>query len=174
MTPRKQTPLLLAAIALLATGCGSSKSNAQAPATTDTHKTSTQTSETALKNAVRAAIRANVRLATYVLWHNQIPAWATRSTRGPALKALRDSAAARRRQGIQIKNLSGHYTITSTVLAPSYTGATAVINSHQRVAPYKGGRRLGRAIVGNDHARIRLRRLDNTSHFIVWTVSPIR
>jgi hypothetical protein len=174
MSARRQTTLLLAGVALLTAGCGGSNDMAAATSTTDAHTTSKQTREAELKGAVRAAIGANVRLSTYVLWHNQIPAWATQSTRGPALNALRVSAAARRRQGIRIKNLTGHYTITSIALAPSFTTATAVIKSHQRVAPYKGGRRLGRAIVGDDHARIQLHRIGNTPRFIVWTVSPIR
>ena len=109
-----------------------------------------------------------------MLWHNRIPAWATRSTRGPALKALRSAAATRRKQGIQIKNLSGGYTITSITLAPSYATATAVVRSHQRVAPYKAGHRLGKAISASDHARIQLHRLGNTHRFVVWRVSPIQ
>lgn len=165
-------PLLLAlAVATLAAGCGGSHPSAAPTTTTDAAATSTQTSEAALKAAVRAAIRANVHLSTYVLWHNTIPTWATQSTRGPALKALRASAATRRRQGIQIKNLSGGYTIVSIALAPSYATATAVIKSHQRVAPYKAGRRLGKAIVANVHAHVALHRLSNAMRFIVWSVS---
>jgi hypothetical protein len=174
MTAATRPLLLVFAVAALAAGCGGSNGSPAATNTTDTRPTSTRTSETALKAAVRAAIGANVRLSTYVLWHNQIPTWATQSTRGPALKALRASAATRRRQGIQIKNLSGHYTIVSITLTPSYTAATAVIKSHQRVAPYKAGHRLGRAIVGTDHARLQLHRLGNTQRFIVWNVVPIR
>lgn len=166
--------LVLVCVAALVAGCGGSNRSVAATKTTDTHATSTQTSETSLKAGVRAAIRANVRLSTYVLWHNRVPAWATQSTRGPALKALRDAAATRRRQGIQIKSLSGHYKVVSIALAPSYTEATAVIRSHQRVAPYKTGHRLGRAIVGDDHARVHLQRVGSTEHFVVWSVSPIR
>jgi len=166
--------LLLATVAALTAGCGGSNGSVAATSSSDAKATSTRVSEATLKAAVRAAIRANVRLSTYVLWHNQVPAWATQSTRGPALNALRASAAARRRQGIQIKNLSGRYTIISIALAPSYTAATAVIRTHQRVAPYEAGHRLGRAIVGTDHARLQLRRVGNSQRFIVWSVSPIR
>jgi hypothetical protein len=166
-------PLLLAlAVATLAAGCGGSHGSTAPTTTTDAAVT--QTSEAALKAAVRAAIRANVHLSTYVLWHNTIPNWAKQSTRGPALKALRASAATRRRQGIQIKNLSGGYTIVSIALAPSYATATAVIKSHQRVAPYKAGHRLGKAITGTDHARLQLHRLGNTRRFVVWNVAPIK
>jgi hypothetical protein len=165
--------LLLATVAALTAGCGGSNGSIAATTSTDA-KTTSRMSEATLKAGVRAAIRENVQLSTYVLWHNQIPAWATHSTRGPALSALRSAAATRRRQGIQIKNLSGHYTVTSIALAPSYAAATAVIRSHQRVAPYKAGHRLGRAIVGADHARVQLRRAGNSQRFIVWSVSPIR
>ncbi len=166
--------LLLATVAALTAGCGGSNGSIAATSSTDAKATSTRASEATLKAAVRAAIRANVQLSTYVLWHNQIPAWATHSTRGPALSALRSAAATRRRQGIQIKNLSGHYTVTSIALAPSYAVATAVIRSHQRVAPYKAGHRLGRAIVADDHARFELHRLANTDRFVVWRLTPIR
>lgn len=177
MTTPIRPALILSVVAALAAGCGGNGgSAAPRPSTADVTatSTSTRTSEAALNAAVRAAIRANVHLSTYVLWHNTIPSWATQSTRGPALKALRASAATRRRQGIQIKNLSGHYTIISIALAPSYTSATAVITSHQRVAPYKAGHRLGKAIVGADHARLQLHRLGNTGRFVVWKAAPIQ
>jgi hypothetical protein len=168
-------PLLLAiVVAALATGCGGSNNSVAAPSTTGATATSTRTSDASLKAGVRAALRANLRLSLYVLWHNHIPAWATQSTRGPALKALRASAASRRRQGIQIKNLRGHSTIISIELAQSYTSAIAEIRDTRSVAPYKAGHRLGRAIVGTDHSRVQLHRLGNTQRFIVWRVAPIR
>jgi hypothetical protein len=167
--------LLLATVAAISTGCGGASGNVAAPTTsTDAKSTSVQSSVPTLKAAVRTAIRANVQLSTYVLWHNNVPAWATRSTRGPALEALRSAAATRRKQGIQIKNLSGGYTITAITLASSYATATAVVRSHQRVAPYKSGRRLGKAISASDHARIELQRLANSERFIVWRVSTIQ
>jgi hypothetical protein len=175
MTTATRPLLLLALVAALNAGCGGA-SGKGAATTTSTHATTTsaQASAATLKAAVRTAIHANVQLSTYVLWHNRIPSWATRSTRGPALKALRSAAATRRKQGIQIKNLSGGYTITAITLASSYGTAIAVVRSHQRVAPYKSGRRLGRAIVGTDHARVQLHRVVNARRFVVWSVSPIR
>jgi hypothetical protein len=167
--------LLLATVAAISTGCGGASGNVAAPTTsTDATSTGAQSSVPTLKAAVRTAIHANVRLSSYVLWHNDIPAWATGSTRGPALNALRSAAATRRKQGIQIKNLSGSYTITGITLAPSYATATAVVRSHQRVVPYKSGRRLGKEISATDHARIQLHRLGNTERFIVWRVSTIQ
>jgi hypothetical protein len=173
MTTATRPLLLLATVAALTAGCGGSNGSIAATTSTDA-KTTSRVSEATLKAGVRAAIRANVQLSLYVLWHNQVPAWATRSTRGPALKALRGAASTRRRQGIQIKNLSGHYTIVSITLAPSYTTATAVVRDTRRVAPFKGGHRLGKAIVGTDHSRVQLRRAGNSQRFIVWSVSPIR
>lgn len=174
MTAATRSILLLAAVAVLAAGCGGASGNVAATTATTTRTDAkaqpTRTTEATLKAGVRAAIRANVHLSTYVLWHNSIPAWATQSTRGPALKALRTAAATRKKQGIQIKNLSGSYTLTAITLAPSYATATVVVKSHQRVAPYKGGRRLGRAITEDDHARIRLHRLGSTGRFVVWQV----
>jgi hypothetical protein len=174
MTATTRSLLVLISVALLAAGCGGSKGSVGITSTTDAKATSMQTSEALLKAAVRSAIRANVQLSLYVLWHNQVPSWATQSTRGPALKALRDAAATRRRQDISIKNLSGHYTIVSLSLAPSYMTAVAVVRDTRRVAPFKGGHRLGRAIVGTDHSRVQLRRVSNSQRFIVWSVSPIR
>ena len=175
MTTATRPLLLLATVAAISAGCGGASGNVAAPTTsTDAKSTSAQSSAVTLKAAVKTAIHANVQLSSYVLWHNSVPAWATRSTRGPALNALRSAAATRRKQGIQIKNLSGGYTITSITLAPSYATATAVVRSHQRVAPYKSGRRLGKAISASDHARIQLHRLANTQRFIVWRVSTVQ
>lgn len=174
MTATTRPLLTLAAVlALLAAGCGGSPS---VSGTTTTHLTaaSSQASEASLKSAVRAAIRANVRLSLYVLWHNDVPGWAIRSTRGPALKALRAAAAARRGQGIRIKNLSGHYTILSISLTPSYATATAVVRDTRRTVPFKAGHRLGKAIVGTDHSRVELHRVGDTRRFIVWSVSAVR
>ena len=175
MTAATRLLLLLGVVAAISVGCGgASGTPATAPTSTDTKSTSARASVAMLKAAVRTAIHANVQLSSYVLWHNSLPAWATHSTRGPALKALRDAAATRRKQGIQIKNLSGGYTITSITLAPSYAAATADVRSHQRVAPYKSGRQLGKAISASDHARIQLHRLANSRRFIVWRVSTLQ
>ena len=166
--------VILAALALLASGCGGSGKTAATTTKSDAKPASRQTSEAALKVAVRTAIRADHQLSLYVLWHNEVPKWATRSTRGPALKALRNAAATRRKQGIQIKNLVDSYTLSAITLDASYTSATAVVRSHQRVAPFEHGHRLGRAIVANDHARFELHRLANTDRFVVWRLTPIR
>ena len=174
MTTATRPLLLLAAVAAISAGCGGASGKVAATTATDAKSTSAPATMATLEASVRTAIEANLQLSLYVLWHNRVPAWATRSTRGPALKALRSAAATRRRQGIQIKNLSGHYTIISITLAPSYATATAVIRDQRRVAPYKSGRRLGKAISGTEHARIQLHRLANTQRFVVWRVSPVQ
>jgi len=173
MTTATRPLVLLAAVAALAAGCGGARGNTAATTATTpgTDATAARLSAETLRAGVRVAISANVHLSTYVLWHNRIPAWATQSTQGPALKSLRSSAATRRKQGIQIKNLSGGYTISAITLAPSYATATAIVKSHQRVAPYKAGRRLGRAITEDDHARIQLRRIGSSRRFVVWQVT---
>ena len=173
MTTATRALMLIAAVAAISAGCGGSGKVAATTAT-DAKSTSAPATMATLEASVRTAIEANLQLSLYVLWHNRVPTWATRSTRGPALKALRSAAATRRRQGIQIKNLSGHHTIISITLAPSYATATAVIRDQRRVAPYKSGRRLGKAISGTEQSRVQLHRLANTQRFIVWRVSPVQ
>ncbi len=164
--------VLAAAIAPAAGGCGGSKHAATAPSsTTSTTHADTQT---ALTRSVRAALNENFQLSVFVLWHNRLPAWARHSTRGPALAALRTSAAARQRRGIRIRSGPGRYTIVSVRLDPSYTRATALVRNQGRVFPYRGGKRLGRAISVDDRARVELRRVDETMQFVVWRVSPVR
>lgn len=170
-------PLILLVVAVsISAGCGSNATHFATATTTstDAKTTSARVSTAILKAGVRSAIRADRQLSLYVLWHNRVPARATHSTRGPALKALRSAAATRRKQGIQIKNLSGGYTVTAITLAPSYATAIAVVKSHQRVAPYKDGHRLGKAISEIDDARIQLHRLGNTHRFVVWRLTPIQ
>ena len=66
------------------------------------------------------------------------------------------------------------YTVVSIALAPSYSTATAVVRDVRKVAPYKAGRRLGKAISGTEQSRIQLHRLGATQRFVVWRVSPIK
>lgn len=128
----------------------------------------------ALERAGRDAVRENFRLSLYVLWHNNVPEWASRSTRGPALAALRSAAADRRKEGIRIRSLGGQYRLLRLTLDPSYTRAVAIVRDRRAVVPYRAGRRLGRAIKGDERARIELRRLGRTNRFVVWRVSPVR
>jgi len=159
--------LLLALLAAIGAGCngGNEKVATQPPATT-TSETTTAT----LESGVRQALRENDQLSGYVLWNNRVPAWATRSTRGPALVTLRQSAADRRRRGIRVRTLVNTLEITSIKVDPSYTKATAVVRSVQRVRPYRGGKPIGRAVKLDERANVELRRVGTSSRFVVWRV----
>jgi hypothetical protein len=164
------------AVAALGAGCsGGSNGKATPPTTTGAVATTEATdAEATLRRAARAALDENFRLSVYVLWHNRVPASAQRSTRGPALDALRDAAADRRREGLRIRSLPGRYRIVQLQLDPSYTRATALVHDERRVAPYRDGRKLGRTIAVNDRAEIELRRLGNSTRFVVWRVTPVQ
>lgn len=157
---------------LVIAGCGSDN-NDSAPTTTQTTTAATNPTA-ALKRGVRAALNENRRLSIYVLWNNKIPAWATQSTRGPALAGLRTAAADRKRRGIRVKLLSDRFQIRSITLNPSYTEATAVVQGRQRVQPSRAnGQPSGRAVTLNERARVQLRRLGNTDRFVVWKVTLV-
>ena len=164
---RQSAFLLLALLAAIAAGCngGNEKVATQPPATT----TSEPTTAT-LERGVRQALRENDQLSGYVLWNNRVPASATQSTRGPALVTLRQSAADRRRRGIRVRTLVNRLEITSIKVDPSYTKATAVVRSVQRVRPYRGGKPIGRAVKLDERANIELRRIGTSSRFVVWRV----
>jgi hypothetical protein len=169
-----RTPAVIGciAIAVLAAGCGGGSAT---PATTKgSAPTTTRDPTSALNRAVRQALRKNYQLSSYVLWHNAIPASAQQSTRGPALAALRTSAAQRRKSGIRIKPLSGRLTIVSVSLDPSFTRATATTLASGRVRPYEGGKAEARTIALHERARIQLRRLGQSQNFVVWQVTTLR
>lgn len=125
-----------------------------------------------LEDAVQAALRENDRLSGYVLWHNRVPAWAKRSTRGPALAALRAAAAERRQEGIRVRTLSNRYEILAIELNPSFERATATVRSRQRVRRYRDGEPIGRVVSLDERATVELRRLDETKRFVVWRLMP--
>jgi hypothetical protein len=164
---RQSALLLLALLAAIAAGCngGNEKVATQPPATT-----TSETTSATLERVVRQALRENDQLSGYVLWNNRVPAWATRSTRGPALVTLRQSAADRRGRGIRVRTLVNALEITSIKVDPSYTKATAVVRSVQRVRPYRGGKPIGRAVKLDERANIELRRIGTSSRFVVWRV----
>lgn len=159
-------------IAALIAGCGGSTPR------TSTHQattsTSTQNPSSALQQAVRAAVLANNRLSVYVLWHNEIPGWATQSTNGPALAQLRSSAATRKARSIRIRLLSSRYEILSIQLDPTYQSAVAIIRDNGRVLPYETGRAPGQAVTFNEHARLELHRVGDSPRFLVWQLVAVR
>jgi len=161
------------AIALVVAGCGSGShvaASTQASATTS-DRVSTQV---ALEHAVRAAVEENFKLSLYVLWHNMVPTWASDSTRGPALVELRASAATRRERGIRIRPVKTALRVHAVRIDPSYTSATAVADSQQRVRPYESGKPQSRSILLHEKARLALKRIGTSQHFIVWKVTPLR
>lgn len=164
---RRLGAVLIALLLAIAAGCdgGDGEVATQPPATT-----SSETGEAALEDAVRQVLHRNDRLSGYVLWSNRVPTWATQTTRGPALATLRASAADRRKRGVRIRTLASRLEISSIALDPSYTRATAVVRSIQRVRPYRGGKPSGRAVKLDERASVELRRLGSSDRFVVWRV----
>jgi hypothetical protein len=165
---RRLAPILVVVLVALLAGCdgGNDEATTQPPPTT----TSSETGRAALEGGVRRALRENDRLSSYVLATNRVPTWATRSTRGPALEALRRSAADRRKRGIRVRTLENKLMIASIRLDPSYTRASAVVRSIQRVRPYRGSKAMGQAVKLDEKARVELHRLGATGRFVVWRV----
>lgn len=170
---RRLGPVLIVFLLALLAGCdgGNEESATQPPPTT----TTSETGRAALERGVRSALTANRRLSVYVLWNNTIPAWAERSTRGPALASLRSAAQNRRNRGIRVRMLENRREILSLRLDPSYVRATAIVLDRQRVRPFRrNGRPLGRAAMLNERARYELRRLGQSDRFVVWSVVLLR
>ncbi len=165
---RRLAPILIVILVALLTGCdgGNDEVTTQPPSPT----TTSETGKAALERAARGALRENDRLSSYVLASNQVPAWASRSTRGPALEAIRRSAADRRKRGIRVRTLENTLEIKSVELDPSYTKATAVVRSIQRVRPYRGRKPMGRAVKLDERAKVELRRVGASGRFVVWRV----
>ena len=165
-------PLVVCAVVVA--GCSSGSNHASSTSTSTsgpTTTTATQPDAEALTRSARAALDANHKLSVFVLWHNRVPAWATRSTRGPAIASLRSAAATRRSRGVRARLLSDRRRVVSLTLDPSYTSATAVVVDRQRVQPSgRNGQPLGRAVVLNERATYELRRIGTSDRFVVWRV----
>jgi hypothetical protein len=151
-------------------GCSNGSHDSGMSGTSSARSASPNPAESLLQ-AARSALEKNHRVSVFVLWHNQLPADASRSTGGPALASLQSSAATRRARGIRVRLLGDERRVLSLRLDPSYTKATASVFDHQRVQPSgRDGRRLGRAVLLNERATYELRRIDRTSRFVVWRV----
>jgi hypothetical protein len=168
---RRLAPILILVLVALLAGCdgGTDEATTQPPPTT----TSSQTGKATLERGVRRALKENDRLSGYVLWFNRIPSWATRSTRGPALAALKRSAAERRQRGVRVRTVASELKISSIRLDPSYATATAVVRSVQRVRPYESGKPSGKAVKLDERAKVDLRRLGSSQNFVVWKLSAV-
>jgi len=168
--------LLLSSTALIAGACTSDENNSPA-GTRETTGTTTTTAEeetAALEQAARDALQANHRLSKRVLWTNKVPSNVA-STGGPALAALRDSAADRRRRGIRVQVVSEEFRILSVELDPSYATANATVFNPQRVQPHgRSGRPLGKPVKLRERVRFELRRVGSSVRFVVWKVVPIQ
>jgi hypothetical protein len=70
---------------------------------------------------------------------------------------------------ITVHVLSDEVQVESINLAPSYATATADVTERSRVVPLHNGHRLGKAVVGNEHAQFTLHRASGTT-FVVWNV----
>jgi hypothetical protein len=151
-------------------GCSSGSHDSATSSTSRGSSASTNPAESLLR-AARSALAKNHQVSVFVLWHNQLPADASRSTGGPALASLRSSAATRRARGIRVRLLADERRVLSLRLDPSYTKATASVVDRQRVQPSgRDGRRLGRPVLLNERATYELRRVDQKSRFVVWRV----
>jgi type IV pilus biogenesis protein CpaD/CtpE len=167
--PLRMVVLVCSALALA--GCSSGTRDASTTTTTSATTNAEQPTAEELEQSAREALDANHKLSVFVLWHNRVPAWASRSTGGPALAALRSAAATRRARGIRARLLSDRRRVVSFRLDPSYTKATSVVVDRQRVQPIgRRGKPLGRAVVLNERATYELRRVGRTSRFVVWRV----
>jgi hypothetical protein len=167
---QSQTRLVALGIVVVLAGCGG---GGRAALSTATLTASVDSSRATLLRAIRATIAANDRVSGLSLWTNIVPAAAVRSTGGPALSQLRAAAAQRRKQGVRIRTAAERRRIVSITLDPSYASAVAVVDARERLVPYRGNTRSGRAINLNERARIELRRVGRTSRFRVWKVSLI-
>lgn len=158
----------LLACALLA-GCGGASHHATGTTANTTTATTAADSTTQLEQAVRTALQQNAKVSDYVLEHNAIPPWARQSTAGPALSGMQGSAAQRSSGHITVHVLSDVVQVETVNLAPSYATATANVTERSRVVPLRNGHRLGKAVVGNEHAQFTLHRAGGTT-FVVWSV----
>lgn len=164
---RRTLPMLLAC--LLIAGCGGAGSHTASTTTTSTTTTMPVNATAQLEQAVRTALQQNAKVSDYVLEHNAIPPWARQSTSGPALSGMRGSAAQRSSGHITVRVLSDDVKVESIDLAPSYASATADVTERSRVVPLRKGHRLGKAVVGNEHAQFTLHRASGMT-FVVWSI----
>jgi hypothetical protein len=176
MTRAGTFALVASSVALAGCSSGSHQANSTTTSTSTSASTTSaqQPTPQSLRLAVRAALRSNDKLSGVVLWTNRVPQDAAKSTRGPALVALRTAAAQRLSKHLRIRTVSSKLQILSIKLDPSYARATAVVRSRQVVRPYRAGAPLGRAVKLDERARVELHRLGSETSFVVWRVVGLR
>lgn len=170
---RTSAVIACVALSLVAAGCGGGGSHAALSTSTAATTTDRMSEQARLEAGVRAAMKQNFKLSLYVLWHNTIPPWASQSTGGPALAALRASAATRRGRGIRIRPIKTGLHVESVRIDASYMTATAVADSRQRVRPYEAGKPQPKLIALHERARVTLKRVGNSDRFVVWKAVAI-
>lgn len=154
-------------------GCGGGGTHATTTTTTSTKATGT-TPVGQLEQAARVALEQNTRATDYVLVHNAVPKWASESTAGPALSALRTSAAQRRAGKVTVRLLSSKVQIRSVTLDPSYATARASVVEESRVRVYDKGHLVGGVRRLNEPAQVELHRVGEKPAFVVWKVAGER
>jgi hypothetical protein len=170
----RRPPIACLLAAALLAGCGGAGKHASGAASPRGGGQASANENVLLERDVRAAVRDNARLSNYVLWHNAVPSWAAQSTGGPALAALRASAAARRQQRLQMLGIAPRFDILAIRVDPSYLSASATVRERGAVRPYRDGKSLGRPIKVNATARLELERIGHAPRFVVWKVGPAR
>lgn len=163
------TAVVVALGALVAAGCGGSGGHATASATRSTSTSSG--GQATLEQAVRRAVSQDHALLTQALTTNHVPPGAE-GTAGPALAALRRSAAQRQAQGVSVRILSEKFSVTAIQLDPSYTTASVTVLNTQRVLP-SYGHRQGSPSTSHEHVRLVLHRVGDADRFVVWQVVPV-
>lgn len=172
---RRQVLLIPVTLAVIvaASGCGTGTTSTAAshtpPPTTTTSRSGTPA---ALEEAVRSAVSENHALLTQALLTNSVPV-KPEGTAGPALAAVRSSAAQRKAQGVGVRILSETFRVLAVKLDPTYTTATATILNTQRVQPTYG-HRAGAPSTSREHVRLELHRITGTDRFVVWNVTVLR
>lgn len=169
---RLSTFVVALAMSLAAlTGC----EGARASTTRASAAVAAQPTVAELRAGVVAALEANRALNVQELWTNRIPASAPRSTRGPALAAMRVSASQRVKQRVRVRMLHNTYRVLSIRFNAARTSATAVAQWNQDVAPsHLDGASIGRAIVLDERASILLHRIGRSPMFVVWKVDLVK
>lgn len=172
-------PLVPTAVSILAAlavgGCGGAAAASHQALQTSSSNSASADPTGRLENAVRTALHENSRLSDYVLEHNAIPRWSSRSTAGPALAGLRSAAAQRRKAGVHVHVLASNVEVRSLSVDPSYLSASAnVIDRSRVVVLSRKDRRLGKPRTLSEPARIELHRHGHNVAFVVWKVTATK
>lgn len=171
MSRRLAIPLILALAAVGASGCSSESGDGTPSVAMTTSTAAPDDPQAAMRRAVETALDANRALARRVLWTNEVPSSASRSTRGSALDALRRSAAERAREGVRVRVIGANTRFEDIRIDPSYASATAEVVNRGRVRVERRGQRP-RVVPSRERVTVELRRIGDGDppRFVVWSV----